>query len=51
MRLFELAYSCRLYGHFPGFDRSQTRFRERVARDLEPWLEEHRAWLFEWLNS
>lgn len=51
MHLFELAYSCRLYGHFSGFDSSLTRFRERVAPQFDPWLDEHRAWLFEWLNS
>lgn len=51
MHLFELAYSCRLYGHFSGFDTSLVRFRHRVTPELDPWSDVHRAWLFEWLNS
>jgi len=51
MHLFELAYSCRLYGHFSGFDKSLTRLRERVSPELDPRRADHRAWLFEWLNS
>jgi hypothetical protein len=51
MKLFELAYCCRLYGHFSGFDVSLNRFRERTAPALDPDLKEHRAFLFEWLNS
>lgn len=51
MNLFELEYGCRLYGQLTTYDASLQRFRERVAPALDPWRPEHRASLFEWLNS
>lgn len=51
MNLVELRYGCRLYGQLTTYDASLQRFRERVAPALDPWRPEHRASLFEWLNS
>src|SRR6266487_893859 len=51
MRLYELAYCCRLYGPFTGQDRRLNELRERVGASLDPWHPEHRTALFEWLND
>ncbi len=49
-RLFELAYSCRLYAHFTGYDVSLDRLRE-LGPELDPYDGAHQAGLFVWLNS
>ena len=51
MKLFELAYACRLYGQLADYDASLKRFRDLVAPSLEPSEAKHRAALFVWLNS
>lgn len=51
MNLFELRYGCRLYGQLTTYDASLQRFRHRVDPALDPSRSEHRAALFEWLNS
>ena len=51
MKLFELAYACRLYGQLADYDASLKRFRDLVAPSLEPSKAKHRAALFVWLNS
>jgi len=51
VRLFELAYGCRLYGCLTGFDDTLNQLRHRTAPALDPRRAEHRAALFEWLNS
>ncbi|MEX1172423.1 MAG: hypothetical protein WEG56_07405 [Chloroflexota bacterium] len=51
MRLFELAYGCRLYGQLDDYDRSLRRFRTKVAPVLDPYDTAHRAALFTWLNA
>jgi hypothetical protein len=51
VRLFELAYCCRLYGCLTGFDDTLNQLRHRTAPGLDLHLPEHRAALFQWLNS
>lgn len=51
MRLFELAYACRVYGHFTGYDDQLLTFRRAVAPGLDPLRPDHRAALFHWLND
>jgi hypothetical protein len=51
MKLYELAYCCRLYGPFTGQDRRLNELRERVGASLDPWHPEHRTALFERLNG
>lgn len=51
MRLFELAYACRLYGQLVGYDGGLAKLRELVAPDLNVRSPEHRAALFRWLNA
>jgi hypothetical protein len=51
MKLYELAYCCRLYGHLTGYDRHLNQLRQRVGPRLDPLLPDHRAALFEWLNG
>ena len=51
MRLFELAYACRLYAHLAGFDRPLQDLRTAVGPVLDPTTAEHRVALFKWLNA
>lgn len=51
MKLFELAYCCRLYQHFTKYDDSLSALRDQTPGGLDPYLPAHRATLFEWLNS
>jgi hypothetical protein len=51
VRLFELAYCCRLYGHFTGYDDSLGRLRAGVGPELDASNAAHRAALFGWLNE
>lgn len=50
MKLFELAYTCRLYGVFSNYDDTYRRFRDTTpAFDIFNHL--HRKALLKWLNS
>lgn len=51
MRLFELAFCCRLYAGLTTYDSSLAAFRQFVAPGLEPSRADHRAALFQWLNA
>jgi hypothetical protein len=51
MRLYELAYACRVYSHFTGYDDQLLTFRKAVAPELDPFRSDHRAALFRWLNE
>jgi len=51
MRLYELAYSCRLYAAFTDFDSSIKKFRETTSRGLDLNDPNHRLALLKWLNS
>lgn len=51
MRLFELAYTCRLYGQLAGFDIALEDLRRAVGSLLEPTNPVHRIALFKWLNA
>jgi hypothetical protein len=51
MRLYELAYSCRLYAAFTDFDRSIKKFREATSNGLDLNDPSHRLALLKWLNS
>jgi hypothetical protein len=51
MRLYELAYGCRIYGELTGFDRSIQKFRRSVHPQLDPYDDGHAQALFDWLND
>lgn len=51
MRLFELAYCCRLYEQVTGFDGSLDPLRKVVGGAFDPWKDDHCAALFRWLNA
>lgn len=50
MRLFELAYGCRLYADLTTYDASLEKLRS-LAEQVDPFDEEHRSVLFDWLND
>jgi hypothetical protein len=51
MRLFELAYACRVYGHMTDYDGALVQFRKAAQPQLDPLRPEHQAALFRWLNE
>jgi hypothetical protein len=51
MNLRELKWGCGLYGQLTSYDASLQGFRESVAPEFDPSRPEHRARLFQWLNS
>ena len=51
MKLYELAYCCRLYGHLTGYDRHLSQLHQRVGSGLDPLIPAHRTALFQWLNG
>lgn len=51
VRLYELAYSCRIYAAFTDFDSSLSRFRKATAPEFEISSEAHRVALLAWLRS
>jgi hypothetical protein len=51
MKLYELAYCCRLYGQLTGYDRHLSQLHQQAGRDFDPLLPAHRAALFQWLNG
>ncbi len=51
MRLYELAYACRLYAALGDFDSSFIEFREAVKPALDLRNHAHRKALLVWLNS
>jgi hypothetical protein len=50
VRIFELAFSCRLYAHFTDYDESLDQLRMGCP-ELDPFNSIHRAALFVWLNA
>jgi hypothetical protein len=50
MRVFELAFACRLYAHFTDYDESLERLRAGCS-PLDPFKSSHRVALLSWLNS
>jgi hypothetical protein len=51
MKLYELAYCCRLYEHLTGYDRHLSQLHQRVESGLDPLIPAHRTALFQWLNG
>src|SRR5262245_2260611 len=51
MRLYELAYACRLYAAFTDFDKSFTEFLQATNPALDFNTESHGHALMKWLNS
>jgi hypothetical protein len=51
MKLYELAYCCRLYGQLTGYDRHLSQLHQRVGSGLDPSNPAHRTALFQWLNG
>jgi hypothetical protein len=51
MKLYELAYCCRLYGHLTGYDRHLSQLHQQVGSNFDPAVPGHRAALFQWLNG
>lgn len=51
MKLYELAYACRLYGVLGGFDSSLVEFRRVTSPALDLRDQRHRKALLVWLNS
>ena len=51
MRLFELAYACRVYGEFTDFDADYRSFLDKTKPALDILNPEHREYLLHWLNS
>jgi hypothetical protein len=51
MKLYELAYYCRLYGHLTGYDRHLSQLHQSVRSGLDPSNPAHRTALFQWLNG
>ncbi len=51
MKLYELAYICRLYPVLGDFEASLTEFRRRTRPALNIRSAHHRQALFEWLNA
>jgi hypothetical protein len=51
MKLYELAYCCRLYGHLTGYDRHLSQLHQSVRSGLDPSNPAHRTALFQWLNG
>lgn len=51
MKLYELAYACRLYAVLAGFDSSLQEFRRITSPSLDLWNPVHRKALLVWLNS
>lgn len=51
MRLFELAYACRVYAHMTDYDGALVQFRKVVGLQLDPLQSAHQAALFKWLND
>jgi len=51
MRLFELAYACRLYRDFTNFDTDYNRFRDKTRHAFDISDHRHRKALLVWLNS
>ena len=51
MKLYEIAYICRLYPVFADFDSSLKEFRRKTRRVFDVNDPTHRQALFEWLNS
>jgi hypothetical protein len=51
MKLYELAYCCRLYGHLTGYDRHLSQLHQLVGSGLDPSNPAHRTALFQWLNG
>ena len=51
MKLFELAYACRLYGQLAAFDRPLDDLWHVAGPLLDPMRPEHRVALFKWLNA
>jgi hypothetical protein len=50
VKLFELAYSCRLYAYFTDYDDSLNQLRAERP-EVDPFDARHRAALLVWLNS
>ena len=51
MRLFQLAYICRVYGGLTGFDKDYQTFLDKTAGRLDFREPTHRKALLTWLNS
>jgi hypothetical protein len=51
MRLFELAYACRVYGEFTDFDADYRSFLDKTKPVLDILNPEHREYLLHWLNA
>ncbi len=51
IRLYGLAYACRLYGTFTEFDSSIKEFRRETAQTVDLENQAHRKALLVWLNS
>ena len=51
MRLYALAYACRLYAALGDFDSSIKKFRRLTRPAFDVANPAHRRALFEWLNS
>lgn len=51
MKLFELAYACRLYGEFSDFDETYRRFLRDTKPNFDILDHLHRKALLVWLNS
>jgi hypothetical protein len=51
MRLFELAYACRLYKQSTGNDGAIREFQQQVGPDPDLANVQHRAAILRWLND
>lgn len=51
MRLFELAYACRVYGHMTDYDNALVQFCKVAQPQLDPSRPEQQVALFRWLNE
>jgi hypothetical protein len=51
VRLYELAFACRIYSETTDFDRSLNEFRTATAPAFDPSVASHRLLVLNWLNA
>src|SRR3954471_19917458 len=51
MRLYELAYCCRIYAHMTEYDVALERLRDKTGDRIDLTQAEHRTGVLRWLNA
>jgi hypothetical protein len=51
VRLYELAFACRIYGALTGYDSSLAKLRQATSQNLDPQNPAHQEVLLGWLND